>query len=602
MRRRQQLRVDTFPFLAVLLCAMGSLILVLLVMDRRSRLVAQARATQQISSRIQEHTAKVSARQRENDRRRQNVQATWQKKRDELQKRVDQQEQQLDRNALEVQARLAEAARRLRQEEEVVTKLRQQVQAEQTRLADEQKELRSAQEKAGDLAKQLREAERLRSQLAADLVTLEKTLAELREIRKQQADTYSVVPYRGKHGDDRKPVYVECTETGFLFHPDKKAVAEEAALRDELTRRFTAQKEDRARAGLPAARAYVLVLVRPEGIRHYYQLQSLVRQLKADLGYEFIDSDWKLQFPDDPVQPSTLAKHSAPPPLDPPSTTGAETGNKGGSTRPRLGIEEQTGSTGSADDRKPAATMGLPRSMGNVVGLSRPTPLGSLEGAAGSSAVRPPSASGSLLEPSLPELPGGNSTNRAGVGKPPELSSPSPSLPAGPVMLPTTERGAEGAEPTHKESSSRLGEQSARPGNGQQKPVGPQLDSPVAETREPILRPALVSGAGVLTVFIECRADQVIVHPTAQAVPLEGLHLVPAINPLYQTVHQLITRRQATLASRDTPFRVQIRFLVHRDAERVYHQAYPALQTIPVPKKSYLLQPGDSVEQILNSD
>src|ERR687884_615798 len=34
--RRQRLQVSTFPFLAVLLCAMGSLILLLLVMDRRA--------------------------------------------------------------------------------------------------------------------------------------------------------------------------------------------------------------------------------------------------------------------------------------------------------------------------------------------------------------------------------------------------------------------------------------------------------------------------------------------------------------------------------------------------------------------------------------
>ena len=33
--RRHKLQVSTFPFLAVLLCAMGALLLVLLVMDRR---------------------------------------------------------------------------------------------------------------------------------------------------------------------------------------------------------------------------------------------------------------------------------------------------------------------------------------------------------------------------------------------------------------------------------------------------------------------------------------------------------------------------------------------------------------------------------------
>src|SRR5436309_11541916 len=42
-RRRQKLEVSTFPFLAVLLCAMGSLILLMLVIDRRARVVARAK-------------------------------------------------------------------------------------------------------------------------------------------------------------------------------------------------------------------------------------------------------------------------------------------------------------------------------------------------------------------------------------------------------------------------------------------------------------------------------------------------------------------------------------------------------------------------------
>src|SRR5438093_10938425 len=44
MRRRNSLRPDTFPFLAVLLCTMGSLILVLMILDRRARLAANSRA------------------------------------------------------------------------------------------------------------------------------------------------------------------------------------------------------------------------------------------------------------------------------------------------------------------------------------------------------------------------------------------------------------------------------------------------------------------------------------------------------------------------------------------------------------------------------
>ena len=45
MRRpRSRLTVSTFPFLAVLLCAMGALILLLLVFDRRAKEAARSRS------------------------------------------------------------------------------------------------------------------------------------------------------------------------------------------------------------------------------------------------------------------------------------------------------------------------------------------------------------------------------------------------------------------------------------------------------------------------------------------------------------------------------------------------------------------------------
>ena len=43
-RRRHTLQVSTFPFLAVLLCTMGALILILLVLDRRAKLAASVLA------------------------------------------------------------------------------------------------------------------------------------------------------------------------------------------------------------------------------------------------------------------------------------------------------------------------------------------------------------------------------------------------------------------------------------------------------------------------------------------------------------------------------------------------------------------------------
>ena len=33
------------------------------------------------------------------------------------------------------------------------------------------------------------------------------------------------VPYRGKRGDNRQPVYVECTRQGVVFHPEARTVS-----------------------------------------------------------------------------------------------------------------------------------------------------------------------------------------------------------------------------------------------------------------------------------------------------------------------------------------------------------------------------------------
>src|ERR1700683_434138 len=69
--RRQRLQVSTFPFLAVLLCAMGSLILLLLVIDRRAKAVARLKAEQAISRKNEEDDRAAASRKAEWERRRQ---------------------------------------------------------------------------------------------------------------------------------------------------------------------------------------------------------------------------------------------------------------------------------------------------------------------------------------------------------------------------------------------------------------------------------------------------------------------------------------------------------------------------------------------------
>src|SRR4051812_26747425 len=55
----------------------------------------------------------------------------------------------------------------------------------------------------------------------AELTSAYQLLKGQRELEKE---TYSLVPYRGKRGGQRKPIYVECVAEGVVFHPEKKVM------------------------------------------------------------------------------------------------------------------------------------------------------------------------------------------------------------------------------------------------------------------------------------------------------------------------------------------------------------------------------------------
>src|SRR5262249_8947552 len=150
-------------------------------------------------------------------------------------------------------------------------------------------------------------------------------------------------------GEDRRPLYIECAAAAITFQPDKKQLtsSDRADLRREIETRLAEQKQ---LAGAKSYQLYLLLLVRPDGIERDYQAQSVLRDLKVDFGYEFIDADWVLAFPAAPPPPVQLAK---------PKTRPART--------PATRVSASPPSGGSQPSAKPAAT---------GVRLSSPVPLG----------------------------------------------------------------------------------------------------------------------------------------------------------------------------------------------------------------------------------
>src|SRR5262245_33450760 len=112
-RRRSRLEVSTFPFLAVLLGAMGSLILVLLIMDRRSKLAARARVEQAaglLAQQAEQEDARRRAAWEEKQRR---AHADWEQARVALHERLAREKDDLLGQARQIEQQLQEAVARL---------------------------------------------------------------------------------------------------------------------------------------------------------------------------------------------------------------------------------------------------------------------------------------------------------------------------------------------------------------------------------------------------------------------------------------------------------------------------------------------------------
>lgn len=300
MRRRRKLEVSTFPFLAVLLCAMGSLILVLLAMDRKAKLAVKAKAELAARQVAEEAEVLATARRAEWTRARDEQRAAWERRRDELHAKVEADKRNLEGQMEALRARLAEVALRLQAEEGSVADLQRQAAMEKGQLEGLSKDLTERRAKAEASRAESVAARTALEKMADDLVLLETALQELKAARARERQTYSVVPYNGRRGENRRPLYVECATSGVVFHPDKATIDPDRAeeVRAEVQRRVARQRQVVQASGAAADDApYLMLLVRPAGIAAYYQFQSALRGMDVRFGYEFIDADWLLDFP-----------------------------------------------------------------------------------------------------------------------------------------------------------------------------------------------------------------------------------------------------------------------------------------------------------------
>ncbi|HBO44450.1 MAG TPA: hypothetical protein DD670_11055, partial [Planctomycetaceae bacterium] len=277
-RRRSQgaTSVSLFPFLAVLICTVGAMVLLLVVISRQARVEA----------------ARIAAAERAED------------------------EKQLEEDGEDVSWRIGHLRAALAATQEQLTEARLNL----GHVEDHARELRRHLGRLEDTVKQLdsaaadsTEQAALRRQLDEVAVKIDETKAKVERTRRDaagQSRSYAIIPYEGPHGTRRRPIYIECRADAIILHPEKivfqptdfegspgPANPLAVALRAAREYMLEVGRFDPTKSGEP----YPLLLVRPTGVHSYYAAREAMSSWESDFGYELIDEDWELRF--DPPDP-----------------------------------------------------------------------------------------------------------------------------------------------------------------------------------------------------------------------------------------------------------------------------------------------------------
>lgn len=600
-RARVKLQVSTFPFLAVLLAAMGALIFLLLVIDRRAKLVARNKVRETWEARQKEKAdrdaERLAAWQREQDEYKREEEAFHERLRQQdlalrealHQKRVDLESTQANLKGLES---------KLKREEQEALRLLQEQEALRKWLTDSGAAV-EARRHAGKLTQQQQEeADRVLARMTVELARMEKILNDLKA-RPKRDNVFSLVPYRGKHGSDRKPIYVECNSDGIVFQPGGRRLSSLLLERDRIREEIkhcglnVALKKLEPEESLIPVRTekktepYLLCLVRPDGVQTYGYFLKALQGCEVDFGYELIDADWELDFANEGIAGTeSLQDGVASPKLAMGSTL------PGGKRPGGTGIFVPVGSgSGPGGGKLPGGGM--------MPGGGKPGG-GILPGKAGTQPLAGAPTGSPLLPHPGPGLPGGSlgppvaggkgptSLRERSEGKGPGGGEPEKKGPAGDVTWKGTGMPGKDGEPGEKKEP-REGE----PGGGTTDYERPLPQDPFAK---PSPRPVSLGhmlGNRDFILHIICLENEAILKLTGERFSVEGsaAEQSRSAQELADKVQKTIARRQASLRSGEPPYRPILRFQVHPGGLRSYYRVYPLLETLRVPMQRENIEP-----------
>jgi hypothetical protein len=284
-RRSHSSTLQLFPFLAVLVSALGALVLLLLAINRQVSMQARAAAAQAL---IEQTTSEEIA--------------------------LADQQKELEHYLGALHTQVDSARADLRTVDQSLIAVDQQVRTDAVHSQAMHLELERLRQARGA-------AEQKIALLRQEIAAVRAAKDRFASTRPDPDRTFVPVVHPGSNGTARQPIYLECTEQGVVFQPEaavmpawllktEQGQAALASVVQSLVQYHIARNREK---GAPRVNReiepYPLLLVRPAGASVFYAVRQALDELGIAFGYELVEGDWTFQFPElDPNARALIAQ------------------------------------------------------------------------------------------------------------------------------------------------------------------------------------------------------------------------------------------------------------------------------------------------------
>ena len=266
-RRSDTMAPALFPFLAVLLCTIGALIMVLAITVTSSHASAKKEA----------ELALLEAKDQSNLIKAQSNELVF--RREEMKRDIERRRQALQ----EIEDHIARLEEELKSLEEGIEKLN-----------DENNSAEVA------IEKKIQRTEELKKEIEEKKQEIEAEIAK----KKDRRPAFAIMPYAGRSGTTRRPVYIECVKGKVVIQPEGIVIEDKdllppgpgnplaTALR--VLRNAYTERDSQYGFTQPP---YPLLIIRPDGIESYARARAAMSSWDDQFGYELVEADMELAFP-----------------------------------------------------------------------------------------------------------------------------------------------------------------------------------------------------------------------------------------------------------------------------------------------------------------